>query len=154
MGALAACHHAPTPQEQAEKDARAVAYVKAAQNHFPPPQPIHPQAMTASELTAKEMLRQQCAFRADSAPGNVVLVVTARRAVLKLDDGLVVLASDPGGPALINGAWQHYVGKAYSLHIEPMADPVVGGALRARARLRDEHDRVVYEQTGALTCVS
>jgi hypothetical protein len=150
------CTPEPTAAEQAAADAKAIAQVEAAQENYPPVQPLDPQPITPADLERAGLLDEGCAFEAEGQ-SDPVLVARPKRAVMKLGRSLTNFASDPGSAALPLGTWTHYVGKAASLRMAKAAgNGDVGGqkGLEWSATLTatDEHDRVIYTSAGRLRC--
>ncbi|MFO1256278.1 MAG: hypothetical protein U1E37_11530 [Sphingomonadaceae bacterium] len=145
-------------EEQARRDAADIAAVKAAQNQLPPLVPANPEPLSPADLARLDAPGGVCSFVAStSARAEILLASDAHFAWIRLDGGLVKLASDPGsapGPA---GSWTHYVGKEQTLRIEGRGNAGVppsatAGAWPSRITLRDPHDRVVFSSDGTLGC--
>jgi hypothetical protein len=154
--ALAACEDKQDPAARAKRDAAAIAQVEAAQDTKPPIEPIHPAPIPFAEVQRYGMLGAGCAFTADDAPGDPVLIARPQRAALKVGARLTMYASDPGSAPLPLGAWTHYVGKTHSIMVEALAGEAKadGNSVDRRKRLvvRDRWDRIVYAAPGSLSC--
>ena len=155
--ALGACQPARSPAEQARDDARAVAMVEAAQTKLPPPVPLDPEPISPDDIEAAQ-LEPACRFAlAGSGAAPPVLLVNARRAMIKSEARFIALAADSGSPAIAPGIRAHYVGKAQSLVLERSpgdgAHPGEDG-LRwpARVTVHDAWNQLVYAATGELVC--
>lgn len=154
--ALSACGQSE-PGRKAISDEEAIAAVEAAQNRLPPIKEIVPQPLTRADFARIEP-GPACSFRPDAdLAGDPLMHSGKSLAYLKIDGELIKLASDPGGPELPLGTWQHYVGKSVTLRIE-----WPGGAGKrvdvdrrrwpARLVLRDPIDRIAYDASGWLDC--
>jgi len=159
---LPGCHRI-SREEQARRDARDVAMVEAAQHSYPPAIPLVPQAIDAGDLGAikAQLASFTCRF---SDPGHAadrpILAAGPDRAMIRIANQPVVLASDPGSSHLPRGAWTHYAGKRYALSLDPMPtvdNPTPSGPANTPVQpmtltIRDEHNRPVLETNGQLTC--
>ena len=155
---LSGCGQSPTPEEKKRSDAADVAAVEAIQQVAPPIKPITLQPITLAEITAKNLSGAGCSFSTTSAAEPLVLALVGR-AVIKFADDTVVLVSDNGGTKLEMGAWEHYVGKEYTLTLKRVpgaGQPVGGESTRYAGELtvRDAWDRVIYSAQGPLECGS
>ena len=155
---LSGCGQSSTPEEQKRSDAADVAAVEAIQQVAPPIKPITLQPITLAEITAKNLSGAGCSFSTTSAAEPLVLALVGR-AVIKFADDIVVLVSDNGGTKLEMGAWEHYVGKEYTLTLKrvPGAGQPVGEESTGYAgelTVRDAWDRVIYSAQGPLECAS
>ena len=155
---LSGCGQSPTPEEKKRSDAADVAAVEAIQQVAPPIKPITLQPITLAEITAKNLSGAGCSFSTTSAAEPLVLALVGR-AVIKFADDIVVLVSDNGGTKLEMGAWEHYVGKEYTLTLKRVpgaGQPVGGESTRYAGELtvRDAWDRVIYSAQGPLECGS
>ena len=114
--ALAACSPDPNSAAQKAADDRAVAQVEAIQRQKPPPRAINPQPILFADIQKFNLFGAGCAF----APGDsmgAVLLTRAKAGFIKLGDGMVRFAADPGSAALPLDPRAHYVGKAMSLSL-------------------------------------
>lgn len=162
IGALtlgaAACDKQEDRRERAAKDARDIAQVEAAQDQHPPIEPVYPQPILFADRQAFSLNGGTCGLVPGAPPaGDPVVVTGPKRAVLKLDGRLVLLASDSGSAGLPLGTWTHYVGKERSLTLEKGAgDGASPGSDRLRwpgkLTVRDRWDRVIYVAEGSLEC--
>ncbi|MBU6269294.1 MAG: hypothetical protein KGN34_17235 [Sphingomonadales bacterium] len=152
---LAACDKT-SPEEQARRDARDIAFVEGAQRSLPPPMPLVPQGV------GREVLPEAGCTVSDPAhaAGQPILLTGPTRAVMRVAGHTEVLASDPGSSRLPGGTWSRYTGKRLALKLEPQPTPAVPtpAGFSASARqpvaltVSDEHERKVFEATGDLTC--
>ena len=153
---LSGCERSLSPAEQKRKDAADVAAVEAIQKVAPPIKPINLQRITLEEITAKNLSGAGCSFSTTS-PAEPLVLALVGRALIKVDDNIVMLISDNGGAKLEMGAWEHYLGKQYTLTIKRVpGDGKPAGAESVRysgeVTVRDAWDRVVYSSQGLLDC--
>ena len=145
---VSGCDRSPSPAEQNRRDAADVAAVEAIQKIEPPIKPITLQPITLEEVTAKNLGGAGCRFSTAAAAQQLALALVGR-AVIKVDDNIVMLIADNGGTKLEQGAWEHYLGKQYTLTLKRAAGPdQVAGELT----VRDAWDRVIYSARGQLSC--
>lgn len=142
---------------KAQSDADAVAMVERAQQVGPPVQPVKLEPITAEDAAANNLFGAGCAFIGHDAPTDPLVITNSERAVIKLAGRLVVLASDPGGRQLPLGSWAHYVGKAHSIILGPVAAAhgAAGGAPSGwdtTLSVHDPQDRIVFGSSGRLEC--
>lgn len=142
------CHKSLSPEEQKRKDAADVAAVEAIQKIEPPIKPVKLLPITPEEITAKNLSGAGCRFSTTS-PAEPLALALVGRAVIKVDDHIVLLIADNGGAKLELGAWEHYLGKDYTLTLKPGAAPdqPVG-----ELTVRDAWDRVIYSARGRIDC--
>ena len=153
---LSACNSGVSPAEQKRSDAADVAAVEAIQKVAPPIKPINLQRITLEEITAKNLSGAGCSFSITS-PAEPLALALVGRALIKVDDTIVVLISDNGGTKLEMGAWEHYLGKEYTLNLKRVPGPGQAAgeeSVRYAGELtvRDAWDRVVYSTQGLLDC--
>ena len=153
---LSGCGPAEPSAEQKRKDAADVAAVEAMQKVAPPIKPIALQPITLAEIEAKNLSGAGCSFSATS-PAEPIVLALAGRALIKLDDHIDMLVSDNGGAKLEAGAWEHYLGKEYTLTLKRVpgeGKPAVAKSTQYAGELivRDAWDRVVYSVQGTLNC--
>lgn len=150
--ALAACSDGPSAAEKKAADDRAVAQVEAIQKAKPPAKPISPQAILFADIQKFGLFGAGCAFAPGGSMG-AVLLTRDKVAYIKLDDGVVRFASDPGSAKLPLGTSSRYVGKEFAVSLTRLgaADP---GAVRFNGHLSvtDPYDHVVYEADGLVQC--
>jgi hypothetical protein len=146
-----------SPEEIAASEARDVAQVKALQKVHPPLQPIVPQPLGAADFAEAATLAKPRDTPDGSAPdlascgfflgggntGAPVLAADAKRAILKVDGRIAVLASDSGSPKLMPGLHAKYVGRTYWAQVSRTPDALT---------VRDRFDRIVYEASGDVRC--
>ncbi len=152
---LGGCGHDTSSEEQKRRDAKDVAAVEAIQKIAPPIKPINLQAITAEEITAKNLGGEGCSFGPDSA--HPLALALVGRAMIKFDDHIELLLSDSGGTKLAAGAWEHYVGKEYTLTVKRAGGKAAPGVAAStefpgELAVRDAWDRVVYSGQGTLNC--
>ena len=153
---LSACNGAVSPVEQKRSDAADVAAVEAIQKVAPPIKSIILQKITLEEITAKNLSGAGCSFSTTS-PAEPLALALVGRALIKVDDTIDVLIADNGGTKLEMGAWEHYLGKEYTLTLKRVpgpGQPAGEESVRYAGELtvRDAWDRVVYSAQGLLDC--
>ena len=153
---LSGCDRSLSPAEQKRKDAADVAAVEAIQKVAPPIKPINLQKITLEEITGKNLSGAGCSFSTTS-PAEPLVLALVGRALIKVDDNVVMLISDNGGAKLEMGAWEHYLGKEYTLTLKRVpgeGKPAGEESVRYAGELavRDAWDRVVYSSQGTLDC--
>ena len=153
---LSGCDKSLSPAEQKRKDAADVAAVEAIQKVAPPIKPINLQRITLEEITAKNLSGAGCSFSTTS-PAEPLVLALVGRALIKVDDTVVMLISDNGGAKLEMGAWEHYLGKQYTLTLKRVpGDGIRAGEESVRyagaVTVRDAWDRVIYSSQGILDC--
>ena len=153
---LSGCGPSEPSAEQKRKDAADVAAVEAMQKVAPPIKPIALQSITLAEIQAKNLSGAGCSF-STSSPSEPIVLALVGRALIKLDDHIDMLVSDNGGTKLEAGAWEHYLGKDYTLTLKRV--PGEGKAAVAKSTqyagelvVRDAWDRVVFSSQGSLNC--
>ena len=153
---LSGCDRSASPAEQQRNDVADVAAVEAIQKVAPPIKPINLQRITLEEITAKNLSGAGCSFSITS-PAEPLVLALVGRALIKVDDNIVMLISDNGGTKLEMGAWEHYLGKVYTLTLKRGpggGQPAGEESMRYAGELtvRDAWDRVVYSSKGILDC--
>ena len=153
---LSACNSGVSPAEQKRSDAADVAAVEAIQKVAPPIKPINLQRITLEEITAKNLSGAGCSFSTTS-PAEPLALALVGRALIKVDDTIDVLIADNGGTKLEMGAWEHYLGKEYTLTLKRVpgpGQPAGEESVRYAGELtvRDAWDRVIYSSQGLLDC--
>ena len=153
---LSGCDKSLSPAEQTRKDAADVAAVEAIQKVAPPIKPINLQRITLEEITAKNLSGAGCSFSTTS-PAEPLVLALVGRALIKVGDTVVMLISDNGGAKLEMGAWEHYLGKQYTLTLKRVpGDGQPAGEESVRyagaVTVRDAWDRVIYSSQGILDC--
>ena len=154
--ALNGCDRSVSPAEQKRRDAADVAAVEAIQKVAPPIKPINLQRITLEEITAKNLSGAGCSF-STTTPAEPLVLALVGRALIKVDDTIVLLISDNGGTKLEMGAWEHYLGKEYTLTLKRVpgeGKPAGEESVQYSGGLtvRDAWDRVVYSSQGLLDC--
>ncbi|MFM5918156.1 MAG: hypothetical protein ACKOOL_11580 [Novosphingobium sp.] len=155
LALIGGCSRAPSAEEQKRRDAQDVAAVEAIQKIPPPLKQLQLQTISADEITAKNLGGEGCSFGPDSA--HPLALALVGRAMIKVDDHIELFLSDSGGTKLAAGAWEHYVGKEYTLtvkRIEGKAMPkaALSTEFPGELTVRDAWDRVVYSGQGTLNC--
>ncbi len=153
---LSGCGQSPTPEEKRRSDAADVAAVEAIQQVAPPIKPINLQRITLEEITAKNLSGAGCSF-SKTSPAEPLALALVGRALIKVDENIVMLIADNGGTKLEMGAWEHYLGKEYTLNLKRVpgpGKPASEESMRYAGELtvRDAWDRVVYSAQGLLDC--
>ena len=153
---LSGCGPSAPSEEQKRRDAADVAAVEAIQKVAPPIKPIALQPITLEEIQAKNLSGAGCSFSITS-PAEPLVLALVGRALIKLDDHIDMLVSDNGGTKLEAGAWEHYLGKEYTLTLKRVpgaGKPAVAKSTQYAGELvvRDAWDRVVYSVQGTLNC--
>jgi hypothetical protein len=149
--ALVACSPDPDSAAQKAADDRAVAQVEAIQRQKPPARAINPQPILFADIQKYNLFGAGCAFAPGGSMG-AVLLTRAKAGFIKLGDGMVRFAADPGSAALPLDTRSHYVGKAMSLSLT--RDAGESDALRWHGRLivTDRFDQPVYQADGLVEC--
>src|SRR5690606_28631290 len=114
---LAGCDGGMSDEEKRAKEEADVAFVDGLEAQDPPPKPLLPQAIRYPDIEEYALFGATCAFAPGDSIGAIV-IAKDDSAWMKLDDDMVRLAADPGGPKLPMGAWQHYDGIEFSLDLE------------------------------------
>ncbi len=152
---LSGCGSTAPSEEQKRRDAADVAAVEAIQKIAPPIKLLQLQAITADEITTKNLGGEGCSFGPDSA--HPLALALVGRAMIKFDDRIELLLSDSGGTKLVAGAWEHYLGKEYSLTVKRAGGKETAGVAAStefpgELTIRDAWDRIVYSGQGTLNC--
>ena len=157
--ALAACEPAK-PSATPQSDARDIAMVEGAQHAYPPVIPLVPQALPG-DLARAGLAGPACTFSDPAYAANRPILATGpSRAAIRIAGSVVTFASDPGSSSVPLGTWNHYSGLRYSLLLEPLPTEAIPSpaAFSREVRqlvavtIKDEHDRVVLQAQGVLTC--
>lgn len=153
---LSGCGPTVPSEEQKRRDAADVAAVEAMQRVAPPIKPIALQPITLEEIQAKNLSGAGCSFSTTS-PAEPLVLALVGRALIKMDDHIDMLVSDNGGTKLEAGAWEHYLGKEYTLTLKRVpgeGKPAVALSKQYAGELvvRDAWDRIVYSVQGSLNC--
>lgn len=152
LALLAGCGREPTAAEKHAAEDRAIAQVNAAQTAKPPPQTIAPQAILFADIQKYDLFGGGCAFAPGGSMG-AVLLTRAKAAYMKVEDGMVRFASDPGSAKLPLDTFSRYVGKEMALSLT-RAGGDAGEATRWAGHLvvTDAFDQVIYEADGQVQC--
>ncbi|MFM5895855.1 MAG: hypothetical protein ACKOQM_15690 [Novosphingobium sp.] len=152
---LGGCGKGVPTEEQKRRDAADVAAVEAIQKIPPPIKLLQLQPITADEIAAKNLGGEGCSFGPDSA--HPIALALVGRAMVKTDDQIDLLLSDSGGTKLASGAWEHYVGKEYTLTVKraggkATASVAASTEFPGELTVRDAWDRIIYSGLGTLNC--
>ncbi|MFC3097755.1 hypothetical protein [Alteraurantiacibacter palmitatis] len=154
---LSACGEQVSPEEQARRDAEAVAAVKRANAAIPPLEEVVPEPILYPDLEQHDLYGLACSY----APGTSLatrVVTRAADAFVKIDGEMLRFAADPGSRELPGNTRTLYNGRAYSLRLEIEGDGTAiaegSGATRysGTVHLRDRWNRTVYTGTGTVDC--
>lgn len=155
--ALAACGPDVTPEEQARRDAEAVAQVKASQT--PPALGITPEAIGNADIEKHEMFGLGCSFvpRSAGAGAGAVAITLLDGAFMKVDGEVLRFAPDAGSPETPYGTRVKYDGLEFSMQLEfseGEGQKIGMETMQHNARFiaRDGRDRVIYEADGTAQC--
>jgi hypothetical protein len=152
---MGGCGKGPPSEEQKRRDAADVAAVEALQKVAPPIKLLQLQTITAEEIEAKNLGGEGCSFGSDSA--HPIALALVGRAMIKFDDQIELLLSDSGGTKLAAGAWEHYVGKEYTLTVKRVGGKATAAVAAStefpgELTVRDAWDRIVFTGQGTLNC--
>ena len=157
MLVLAACGDEPSPDEQAQSDARDVAMVEAANNVMPPLEQVTPEPILLPDIERFDLYGEACNYAPGTSLGTRVVSREAD-AFVKIDGEIVRLAADPGSRELPMHTRTLYSGKEYALRLqiveEDAGEPAPDGSTNyeGNVQLRDAYGRLVYEGTGLAQC--
>lgn len=155
---IPACSGEPSREEQAAKareDAAAVASVEAAQTL--PLVPIAPAAITFSDIERNDLFGAGCAFAPEGAPSDILALAQGGAGYLKIDGRIERFAPDAGSKELPYLARARYTStqRTFELTYNGSEGRQTGpetidypGSLV----VRDESDRVAYQQRGTVQC--
>ena len=133
--ALAGCDSGPSPEEQAEKDARDVAMVQAANEVMPPLALVTPEPLLLPDIERYDLYGMACNYAPGTSLGTRV-VSRESDAFVKIDGEVHRLAADPGSRELPMRTRTLYNGKEYSLRL------AIDGGQRDRSRRHDQLRRL------------
>ena len=146
LPALAACQQPAEPDEQ------------AGQATQPPEKSLTPQPISFADIEQNRFFGAGCAFVPEAGEGlDPVLYTIGKRALLKLEGRMTVLAASADSAEFPYGTRDAYAGGGHSLSLtkgggqgkvageESVSWP---GALT----IRDASDAVVYQSSGKLEC--
>ena len=154
---LAGCADEPSPDEQAQSDARDVAMVEAANNVMPPLEQVTPEPILLPDIERFDLYGEACNYAPGTSLGTRVVSREAD-AFVKIEGEIHRLAADPGSRELPMRTRTLYSGKEYSLRLaiegEGGGEPETTGIAdyEGTVTLRDRYGRVVYEGTGPAQC--
>ena len=156
---LAGCADEPSPDEQAQSDARDVAMVEAANNVMPPLEQVTPEPILLPDIERFDLYGEACNYAPGTSLGTRVVSREAD-AFVKIEGDIHRLAADPGSRELPMRTRTLYSGKEYSLRLAIESEGEGGGEPEAAGTadyegtvtLRDRYGRVVYEGTGLAQC--
>jgi len=143
--------------DKAAQDQRDIAAVNAVQNATPPAKPVAPQPILFFDITKNKLYGSGCNFVAVDGGMGAILLAQSDRAIIKLDEKLVILAADKGSTKLPQGAWSHYVGKEFALSLTRIDDGKAGkngvvDLFDGQMVLTDPHGSVVFNAKGNVQC--
>lgn len=155
--AAAACAPEPTPQEQAAMDARARAEVIASQT--PPPVALAPQKILYPDIEEHDLFGAGCNFVPEGGGIGAIVLAQPGRAVMKIDEEIMIFAADKGSAQQPLGTWRQYDSREYGIELaiaegqgEQAGSETVD--FPAELTIHDGNDRVVYEAKGLAQCGS
>jgi len=146
----------PSPSEKARMDEADIAAVKAAQ--VPPPAPVEPDSIGMPDIEKYDMFGAGCSFAPGKSIGAIALL-QEKRAFMKLDDAVVVFAPDAGSGDLPLGTKGKYTANAWSFVLDLASEEGHQSGSEtvdypARLVLRNDHDQIVYQNSGTAQCGS
>lgn len=152
---LAGCDTGPSPEEQAEADARDVAMVEEANDVMPPLELVTPDPILLPDIERYDLYGQACNYAPGTSLGTRVVAREAD-AFVKIQGEIHRLAADPGSRELPMHTRTLYSGKEYSLRLAINDGAAVEGEgspdYEGTVTLRDRFGRVVYEGAGLAQC--
>lgn len=154
---LAGCGEDISPEEQARRDAQAVAEVRAAQ--IPPPVPVTLEPIAFADIEEHELFGVGCSFLTEGRGEDVVAIALGDAAYAKRNGAMLRLAPDAGSSANPFGTRSKYDGREFSMELD-LLDPEgeqVGMETMgypARLTLTDGRDRVIHRAEGTAQCGS
>lgn len=150
--ALAGCKQQHSPQDQAVRDAHAVAAVE--QVNRSAIKPLEPQIIMFPDIENNHLDGPGCEFAEGNSIG-AVLLSRKDRAYMKLADKVEEFTADAGSAELLGGARAKYRGNDLvlqfsidSAHKSAAGHPTYPGHLTAQ----DLDGNVVLDQTGTVQC--
>jgi hypothetical protein len=153
--ALAGCDSGPSSEELAEKDARDVAMVEAANEVMPPLTLVTPEPILLPDIERYDLYGMACNYAPGTSFGTRV-VSRESDAFVKIDGEVHRLAADPGSRELPMRTRTLYNGKEYSLRLAIDGEHKIAAdgtsSFEGSVTLRDAYGRVVYEGTGLAQC--
>ena len=152
LALLATACGGATPEEQAALNAREIATVEAASSLMPPRERLDPQPILFPDIQSAALYGPGCAFVPEGGGMGAIVMTQGQRAAIKLEDQLVVLASDPGSIAMPHGTWSHYVGKTHALTLFRVDGKADIAGWRGKLSITDPKGQVIYEATGLVQC--
>lgn len=150
--ALAACGKQHSPQDQAVRDAHAVAAVE--QVNRSAIKPLAPQMIMLPDIQNNHLDGAGCAFAEGNSIG-AVLLTRKDRAYMKLADKVVEFTADAGSTELLEGARAKYRGNDFVLQFSIDAGHKAGAGQATypgHLTARDLDGNVVLDQSGAVQC--
>ncbi len=151
---LSSCGSEPAPEQKARSDARDIAMVEAAQTRLPPLVTVLPQSIADADREQIKAAGPHCAFMPEGlGVTGPTLLSNSTRAYMKIDDQLIALSSDPGGPAMPMATWARYTGKRFAIELKlPPGSTAGADKLTVSLVLRDAYQREVHISAGSLVC--
>lgn len=156
---LAGCDMGPSPDEQAQADARDVEMVETANDVMPPLALVTPDPILLPDIERYDLYGQACNYAPGTSLGTRVVAREAD-AFVKIEGEVHRLAADAGSRQLPMRTRTLYAGKEYSLRLAISDSGNDSGAAEGEdttdyegsVTLRDRFGRVVYEGTGLAQC--
>lgn len=153
--ALAACRQEHSPQDQAVRDAHAVAAVEEVNRSAV--KQIEPQLILYPDIEANQLQGPGCAFSPESGLGTILLTRADGRSYMKLADKVVLFSADAGSAKLPLGARSRYLGAGLVLEfaINTLGQGEPGRAqatYSGRLTVHDQERNMVYDKPGAVQC--
>ncbi len=153
--ALAGCGENISPEEQARRDAQAVAEVRAAQ--VAPAVPVTLQPIGFADIEEQGMVGLGCSFLAEDGGDDAMAITMGDAAFAKRGGKVMRLAPDRGSAENPVGTQAKYDGREFSLQLdlldregEQVGMETMG--YDARLTLTDGRDRVLYRAEGTAQC--
>ena len=154
--AIAAC--GPTPEQQAEEDARDVAAVIA--NQDPPPEVLQPEPINYPDIEKHDLFGAGCNFAPQGGGLGAIALAQAEKGYMKRGGELLTFAADKGSAEQPLNSYRKYtgLGYAFTLDIDQARSETPGGPdtevtnYPARLTVVDGKGRTVYEAAGIAQC--
>lgn len=153
--ALAGCGENISPEEQARRDAQAVAEVRATQ--IAPPVPVTLQPIGFADIEEQGMIGLGCSFLAENGGNEAVAITMGNAAFAKRGGKVMRLAPDRGSAENPVGTQAKYDGREFSLQLDLLEEEGEQVGMEtmgydARLTLIDGRDRVLYRADGTAQC--
>jgi hypothetical protein len=154
---LGACAEELSSEDQALRDAEALAAVERANSIEPPLREVVPETILYPDIERHDLFGAACSYAPGTSLGARVIARQAD-AFMKIDGEIVRFAADPGSRELPLQTRSLYNGREYSLRLQvdgegvPTASSGEGTGYEGSIHLRDQWDRVVYSGSGSVSC--